>query len=456
VQPLSSPLLTAAQMRDAEAAVIAAGTSVDELMERAGAAVAQAVWRFGGGQSVLILCGPGNNGGDGYVAARLLSERGVSVTVAASGEPRTDAALAARQSFSGVAIALEEAKPAPILVDALFGTGLSRPLDSVLAKQLATLAEAAQFVIAVDLPSGVNSDTGALLGATPADLTLALGHLKPAHLLQPGAQLCGRVVCADIGVPATAAVSVLERPKLVAPDATAHKYSRGSVGIVGGAMAGAAQLAARAAMPLSGYVALAYAKRIGPDALVHKRWEDLAADARLGALLIGPGLGRDDKALGKLGAALATAHPLVLDADALILVGGPERLKSRGGTMILTPHGGEFDALFGKSEASKIDRAVAAASASGAVIIFKGSDSVIAAPDGRVAVSPGAPGWLASAGTGDVLAGIASALLASGLPPFEAACAAVWLHSEAARLAGPALTADDLPRFLPFALAQTL
>lgn len=435
---------------------MAGGVSVEALMERAGEALAEAVWRFGGGRGVVIACGPGNNGGDGYVAARLLRARGLAVSVAAAGEPRTAAAMAARRGYAEPVVTLDEAQAAPLMVDALFGTGLSRPLEPGLSSQLARLAAGADFVMAVDLPSGVETDTGALLGGVRADLTLALGALKPLHLLQPGAGLCGRVLCADIGVPVASAVHVLGRPILSAPGPAAHKYSRGFVGIVGGAMAGAAMLAARAAMPLAGYVALAHAKRVGPDALVLRRWDDLAADTRIGALLIGPGLGCDDAARAKLEAALATPHRLVLDADALVLLGNPDRLARRATPAILTPHGGEFDALFGKSDASKIDRARDAAQASGAVVIFKGSDSVIAAPDGRIAVAQPAPGWLASAGTGDVLAGIASAMLAGGMDSFDAACAAVWLHGEAARLAGPALTADDLPRHLSAAVAACL
>ncbi len=456
MQSLSGPILTAAAMREAEADEIARGVSVEALMERAGAALAETIWRFGGGRATLIVCGPGNNGGDGYVAARILRDRGVTVSVAASEAPRTDAAMAARHAFGGAVCDLDSVAPTTILVDSLFGTGLSRPLSDGVAARMATLAAASQLVIAVDLPSGVDSDSGALLGGVQADLTLALGHLKPAHLLQPSAAFCGRVIVADIGVPAHSLVQVLAKPQLKAPGVTAHKYSRGFVGIVGGAMAGAALLAARAAMPLAGYVALANAKRIGPDALVQRRLDDMLADKRLGAVLIGPGLGRDDRAAAHLDAALASPHPLVIDADALHLVGPANRLNARGGPMIVTPHGGEFAALFGESALSKIDRAAHAAKACGAVVIFKGSDTVVASPDGRVAVSAGASPWLASAGTGDVLAGVAAALLAGGLAPFEAACAAVWLHGEAARLAGPALTADDLPRFLPAALDQAL
>jgi ADP-dependent NAD(P)H-hydrate dehydratase / NAD(P)H-hydrate epimerase len=451
-------ILTAAQMRAAEEVVIAAGTSVTALMECAGAALAEAIWRYGGEQPTLILCGPGNNGGDGYVAARLLAERGLDVRVAALREPKAPAAVAARKGWTGPIESLAEAASAPVLVDALFGTGLARPLEAEISGSLARLAQAAKFVIAVDLPSGVGTDDGAALGAVQAHLTLALGSLKPAHLLQPAAALCWQVRLANIGVEARSDCWVLPRPQLFAPGPDQHKYTRGYVVVVGGAMAGAAMLSAKAAMPLAGYVAIVGAKRIGPDALVHRRWEDVAEDARVGALLVGPGLGRDAQSGEILARALATVHPLVLDAEALVGLAhrGIERLVKRGRPAILTPHEGEFKTLFGDVPGSKIDRARAAAARLNAVIILKGADTVIAAPDGRVALAPLAPGWLASAGTGDVLAGIAAARLAGCGDPFQAACDAVWLHGEAARLAGPGLIADDLAGFLPGAIARCL
>jgi ADP-dependent NAD(P)H-hydrate dehydratase / NAD(P)H-hydrate epimerase len=453
--PLSGPVLTAAEMRAAEDGVIAGGTLVETLMERAGAAVAEAVWRVGGGRPALILCGPGNNGGDGYVAARLLRARGLNVRVAALREPKAPAAINALQGWDGPVEALGDAAPAPLLVDALFGTGLARALEPEWAAPLLRLTQAARFTIAVDLPSGVGTDDGAALGAVPADLTLALGALKPCHLLQPAADLCGKLICADIGIAAQSATHFLERPQLLAPGASSHKYRRGYAVVVGGEMGGAAMLAAKAAMRLAGYVALVGARRTGPDALVHKRWEDVATDKRLGALLIGPGLGRGDVARAGLEAVLGSAKPLVIDADALMMI-DPATVKAHPAPVILTPHHGEFDALFGKQPGSKIDRARDAAARSGATLIFKGADTVIASPGGRVTIAPAAPSWLASAGTGDVLAGIAAALLSSRMEAHDAACAAVWLHAEAARLAGPALIADDLPHHLPAALAVCL
>jgi hydroxyethylthiazole kinase-like uncharacterized protein yjeF len=458
MQTLTGPIVTADAVRAAEQAAVADGTSLATLMDRAGKAVADAVLRFGGPHPVLILCGPGNNGGDGYVTARLLQEQGLPVRVAALAAPATDLARNARALWSGSVETLEGAAPAHTLVDALFGTGLTRALADDVQQHVARLAAAASFSLAVDLPSGVDTDTGASLGASGADLTLALGAVKPAHLLQPAASLCGQVRIADIGIVAVSQTRILERPKLQAPGVDSHKYRRGYAVIAGGAMGGAAMLSARSAMRLAGYVAITGARLTGPAALVHRRWSDVAEDARVGALLIGPGLGRGDAARERLTFALATPHALVLDADALMLLTEAERdaLGARDKPVILTPHEGEFAALFGDKNDSKIDRARKAAALSGAFVILKGADTVIAAPDGRVAVAPLAPGWLASAGTGDVLAGCCVARLASGGDAFAAACEAVWLHAKAARLAGPALVADDLPDLIPQAVEPCL
>lgn len=456
--PLAGPILTAAEMRAAEEAVIAGGVSVEALMERAGAAVAEAVWRFGGGRPTLILCGPGNNGGDGYVAARLLSERGLDVRIAASAEPRSDACKWARQGWAGDVSALDRAAGAPVLVDALFGTGLSRPLDPAVAGPLHRLAGTARFVLAVDVPSGIDADDGRVLGGAAPSYTLALGALKPAHLLYPAADACGIVQCADIGVPVSSVAHTLSRPTLSAPDVASHKFKRGMAAVLGGQMPGAASLSARAAMRCAGYVVAANLNGEGPDALVHRDWSVITSDDRVDALLVGPGLGRTEEASAMLQAALDTVHPLVLDADALVLLSDTQRwaLRRRSTPVILTPHGGEFEAMFGAGSGSKIDRARAAAADSGAVVIFKGADTVVAAPDGRIRVSSGAPGWLASAGTGDVLAGIAVGCLATGMAPLDAACAAVWLQAEAARIIGPALIADELPDALPEAISRAL
>lgn len=457
MKPLSGPILTAEQMRAAEQGALTDGVTLYDLMERAGAAVAEAVWRFGGGRATLILCGPGNNGGDGYVAARLLKARGLDVRVAALREPRAPEAIEARSRWDGPVEALEDAKPAPVLVDALFGTGLARALEDEVRTPLHELADAARFVLAVDVPSGVDTDTGADLGAPSAHLTLALGSLKHAHFLYPAAHICGDVMVADIGVRPSphAHCRVLEKPPISRPWFTDHKYTRGYVAIVGGEMAGAAMLAAQAALRLAGYVAVVGARRPGPSALVHKRWDDIESDRRVDAILVGPGLGRGEASRAALAKAFACGKPLVIDGDALALTTVVE-LAARPGMQILTPHEGEFAKLFGDLEGNRIDQVRAAAVMSRSVVVLKGAATIVAEPDGQVWLSTRASGWLATAGTGDVLAGIAAARLAVQKNCAVAAGEAIWLHSEAARLAGPALTADDLPKYIPAAVAACL
>jgi hydroxyethylthiazole kinase-like uncharacterized protein yjeF len=454
-------ILTAAEMRGAEQRLFDAGLSIDALMARAGGAVADMAWRYAGSMPALVLCGPGNNGGDGYVAARLLRDRGMDVRVAALADPATDAAATARRGWDGPVETLPAAAEAPLVIDALFGTGLSRPLDAAVARDLSRLVGGARFSLAVDLPSGIATDSGALLGPVPRfSATAALGALKPAHRLHPAAPLCGHVVTADIGIAATSALTAIGRPKLAAPAADAHKYSRGMVAVVAGAMPGAAHLAAMAAQRGgAGYVLLlsdAAAQGV-PHAIVQRSYKNGALDdPRLDVLLVGPGLGRDTQARRRLDAALGFPGRLVLDGDALALLGptGLKRLSARTGPTILTPHAGEFDRLFGSGQGSKVDRARAAADRAGSLVVFKGPDSVVAEPGGRAAIAGAAPSWLASAGTGDVLAGIVAALVHHA--PFDAACAAVWLHADAARRAGPALIADDLVAQLPASLAACL
>ncbi|ATE65594.1 bifunctional ADP-dependent NAD(P)H-hydrate dehydratase/NAD(P)H-hydrate epimerase [Rhizorhabdus dicambivorans] len=449
------PILTAAETRAAEEAVFATGLTVDAAMQRAGAAVAEAAWRYAGRAPTLVLCGPGNNGGDGYVIARLLHARGVPVRIAASGEPRTDVARVMRGLWGGPVEPLAEAKPAAVIIDALFGTGLARPLDPAIAAPLERLAAAARLRIAVDLPSGIGTDDGALLGpAIRYDMTVALAVLKPAHLLQPAAALMGRLVLGDIGIPGTSSLSEIARPHLPAPGPADHKYTRGHVVVAEGAMPGAALLSAMAAQRGgAGYVTLAGKGQGGPAAIVRRDapLADLLADRRVGCALVGPGLGRDAAGRALLDAALASDKPLVLDADALMLLEGTGALP---GLPVLTPHEGEFATLFGTLEGSRIERARAAAAQAQAVVVLKGPDTVVAAPDGRAAIGWPAPGWLASAGTGDVLAGLIAANRARGLAAFEAACAGVWLHRRAAELAGPGLIADDLIAHLPKALSE--
>lgn len=455
MRPLHGPVLRASEMRAAEDQAIADGVSADTLMARASLALVETVWRFGHGQPVLILCGPGNNGGDGYGAARLLADRGVPVRLAATAPPATDLAQRAASLWHGPVDPLAMARPAPVLLDCLFGTGLSRPLDPVLKQRLHSLAADARLVIAADVPSGVGTDDGADLGAVPAHVTVALGALKPAHLLQPAAALCGSVLCADLGLPVHSAMHSVARPVLPPPGPADHKYRRGLVTVIGGDMTGAAHLCAEAAARSgAGYVLLGHEGGDAlnlPHAIVQKSIAAAMAEARTAALIIGPGLGRDARARQRLEAALTLDVPLVLDADTLHLL-ACDALVARQAPTLLTPHSGEFRALFGRLPGSKIDQAQRAAQQSGATILLKGADTVVAAPDGRVALAM-PTSWLATAGTGDVLAGIAGAMLARGLAPFDAAQAAVWIHDRAARLVGPGLVADDLLPRLPDALA---
>jgi hydroxyethylthiazole kinase-like uncharacterized protein yjeF len=446
------PIVTTAQMRAAEQRAITAGTSVETLMDRAGQGVAAAVHRLAPGAPALVLCGPGNNGGDGYVGAAALKVAGHQVRVAAATEPRSEAAVAARAAWTGPVEPIADAAPAPVVVDALFGTGLSRGLDGATASSLCELAGAARLSIAVDLPSGVATDDGRILSPTPDfTITLALGAVKPAHLLQPAARHCGAVRLIDIGIDVSSDAQVIVKPSLPVPGPESHKYNRGMVVVVGGAMAGASLLASTAAMRAgAGYVALFDGGEGGPQALVHRAFADQPLDDdRIGALLIGPGLSRTDEAAGKLDRALGSGRPLIVDGDALHLLkarlGG---LPERRSPLILTPHEGEFVALFGKGDGSKLDRARAAAAKANAIVVYKGADTVIAAPDGRARLAGDASDWLSTAGTGDVLAGTIAAMLAARLDPLEAAAAGVWLHGQAARRLGAAFIADDLANAL--------
>jgi hydroxyethylthiazole kinase-like uncharacterized protein yjeF len=290
------------------------------------------------------------------------------------------------------------------------------------------------------------------------DLTVTFATLKPSHLLQPCARHLGRVVIADIGIEAESRLHLIGPPRLPAPTADAHKYNRGYVGILAGEMPGAAALAASAALRAgAGYVRLIGANAALVPAAVVQGGGGVEAleDSRIAALVVGPGLGRGEAATALLEQALAKPTGLILDADALVLLAGRLNLLEAASTLpILTPHSGEFERMFGSIEGSKVEAARRAAAKARAIVVYKGSDTVVAAPDGRAAIGPAAPSWLATAGTGDVLSGIVGAMRARGLEPFEAACAGVWLHGRAAEVAGPALIADDLVAALPAVLAS--
>jgi hydroxyethylthiazole kinase-like uncharacterized protein yjeF len=465
VIPAGAAILSTAAMQAAEAAAFAAGVSQDALMDRAGLAVAREVWRLGGDRPILVLAGVGNNGGDAYVTARYLADWGGDVRVAALGAPRDGAAARMAARWSGATVSLDRAEPRPILVDGVFGTGLSRALDPVLAARLATLCEAAATTIAIDVPSGLSADDADAF-ATPLHcrLTVALGALKPVHLAGPAARRSDHVVLADLGIAIPRDWTSLARPRVRAPADDANKYRRGMVLVVGGAMPGAAALAASAAIyGGAGYVLLAtQAEAHGlPHAVVQRpvaHADDLAAladDDRVGAVLIGPGLGRDARGKALLAVALASGRPLVVDGDALSLLGtdAAARLRTRRNTTILTPHSGEFDRMFA-GHGAKIPRTLAAARAAGTTIVHKGQQTVIADPAARAVVASDMPSWLSTAGTGDVLAGLVAARLAGGQSPMEAGATAVWLHGRAATLAGPGFAADDLIPHLSRAMAE--
>jgi hydroxyethylthiazole kinase-like uncharacterized protein yjeF len=460
-------LLTPAETEAADRAAVALGRPVAELMENAGRAVARAVRARLPPCRTLVLCGPGNNGGDGYVAARHLAGAGWPVRLAALAPPRGGAAAAAAARWRGPVAPFtpEAAAGADLVLDALFGAGLARDLDPAVAAVL----RAAGRVVAVDVPSGLDGATGAVRGFAPsAILTVTFFRLKPGHLLVPGRLLCGETVLADIGLPAAALPEGVRTWRnhpslwsLPVPDPAGHKYGRGHVTVLGGAgMTGAARLAAAGARRAgAGMVTIATAGagaadvyRAGaPGVIVDERpVAALLAVPKRTVFVCGPGLGAA-AAEAALPVLLAAGRLVVVDADALtVCAGAPERLR---GAAVLTPHAGEFARVFGPPGADLLASVRAAARCTGAVVLLKGAATIVAAPDGRTVVNDNAPPWLATAGAGDVLAGVIAALLAQGMPAWQAACAGAWLHGAAAALAGPGLIAEDLPDRLAAAAA---
>ncbi len=480
-------LLTPRQMGAADRLTIAGGIAGIVLMENAGRAVADAISRRWPPCPVAVLCGPGNNGGDGFVAARILARRGWTVRLALLGDRAAltgdAAAAAARWTGSIEVLGLEVLDGTSLVVDALFGAGLARPIAGVAAQVIEALNERHLPVVAVDVPSGVDGVSGEVRGIAPrAALTVTFFRRKPGHVLLPGRLRCGETIVAQIGIEpavldAVGFDTVANQPGWWLGDfpwaeAAGHKYSRGHALVAGGAvMTGAARLAARAAARVgAGLVTVAapesafsiYAAALtGVIVSPVSGGEDFAAllaDKRRNAALIGPGAGALPETRDKALKMLAAGKSTVLDADALtVFADKPADLFSAiKGPCVLTPHEGEFARLFGSSDggfANKLDRARHAAKSSGAVVVLKGADTVIAAPDGRAAINENAPPTLATAGSGDVLAGIVLGLLAQGMPVFEAAAAAVWLHGAAARQFGAGLVAEDLIDMLPAVLA---
>ncbi len=483
-------VLTPGEMGEADALTISGGTPGITLMEAAGLAVAEAVHdMLPQGGKVAVMTGPGNNGGDGFVAARLLSEAGYDVSVGmltARDRLKGDASFAAAAwAGSSKGLATSIAHGMDLVVDALFGAGLDRPIDGLAAQVINAVNRSHVPVISVDLPSGIDGRTGMVLGtAIRATQSVTFFRLKPGHLLNPGRTYAGKRLVADIGIRPELLTTIKptafwNRPGLwslptLSPDG--HKYDRGHAIIVSGpaTRTGAARLAARGALRAgAGLVSLASppeslavnAAHLTAIMLLPMEGAEglgaILADTRRNVVALGPALGIGEDSMGIVEVALASPAAVVIDADGLTsFADAPERLfkavRDRREPVVLTPHEGEFAKLFSTipKTGGKLERARAAAAASGAVVVLKGADTVVAAPDGRVSIADNGPPTLATAGSGDVLTGIVTGMLAQGMAAFDAASAAVWLHGAAGRSIGRGLVAEDLPEALPGVFAQ--
>jgi hydroxyethylthiazole kinase-like uncharacterized protein yjeF len=483
-EPRDLALLTPREMGETDHYAIGHGIDGDELMETAGRAVAGAVRARWSRRPVAILCGPGNNGGDGFVAARHLLADGWPIRLALLG-PRAGLKGDAAHHAGLWSEAVEPLSPAVLdgaglAIDAIFGAGLSRPVDGVAADMIKALKASKIPVCAVDVPSGVDGATGEVLGdAAPAELTVTFFRKKPGHILFPGRFVCGVVKLVDIGIPASALEAIVPRTFENGPDlwlnrfpwprVDGHKYRRGHTLVLGGeTITGASRLAARGAMRVgSGLVTLAapssawaiYAAAL-TGVMVHRfegaeGFGEILADERKNAIAIGPGAGVGSKTREYVLAALPTQRSVVIDADAISsFADSPEHLfNAISGPCVLTPHEGEFARIFNFT-GDKLSRTRKAAVMSKAVLLLKGADTVIAAPDGRAIINSNAPPQLATGGSGDVLTGFIAGLLAQGLDAFDAAAAGVWLHGEAASAVGLGLIAEDLPDALPNVLQR--
>lgn len=491
--PMTSEILSTHQMKLVEQASCNGKTNSFTLMQRAGKAVADAIIAKYEKQPVLILCGSGNNGGDGFITASTLKKKNWPVTLACSVDVHDlqgDASRAA-DGWSGDILAFEdiELPESGLIIDAVFGTGLSRPITGIIHEVLLSLRETECPIIAIDVPSGVHADTGECQECTPqAEFTVTFAHKKPAHLLLPARVASGEVIVADIGISDEALKPFAPFMMENSPECEwgktdfektiyAHKYHHGHAVILGGrTMTGAASLAAVAAMRMgAGLVTVVASAETSivhqlhnPSLLVEPiselaRFKDHIKDPRRNAVLIGCGAGLDNiGALKKVIFDSVQASPqkiCVLDADALtVFASDPKPLMAAlGAHCILTPHEGEFAKLFPDLKGSKPERAFAAAKRSGAIIVLKGADTVIASPDARLVINGNGSGWLATAGTGDVLAGMITGLAARGLlDPFDVACASVWMHGRASELAGAGMMSSDLEHFIPVVWRELL
>ena len=484
-------LLAADEMRRGDRLAMEAGVRGATLMENAGRAVAEEVARrFPDRETVAVLCGPGNNGGDGFVAARYLVDRGYKVRLGFDGDaarlPNDAAAMAERFAGPREPLQPDILLGADVVVDALFGAGLARPIDGKLAALIGSVNASGAPVVAVDVPSGIDGTTGEVRGvAIEAAATVTFFRLKPGHLLLPGRSHCGEVTLADIGIPVSVLSTIATKtfanePALWLaqfpwPRDEAHKYARGHAVVVSGPLCstGAARLAARGSLRAgAGLVTVASPRdalavnAAQLTAIMLREADDarglkaLLADKRKNAVLIGPGVGVGERTRELVLAALGSDAAIVLDADAITsFTDDPASLfasiGSRAAPVVLTPHDGEFARLFGDLAAlPKLERARQAAARSGAIVALKGADTVVAAPGGTASINATTSPWLATAGTGDVLGGMVLALLAQAMPAFLATSAAVWLHGKAAKEFGPGLIAEDLPETLPRVLSD--
>jgi ADP-dependent NAD(P)H-hydrate dehydratase / NAD(P)H-hydrate epimerase len=513
---MGQEVLSAAEMARADALAVAQGIPGLVLMENAGSAVAEEALRIATDKSglIVVICGPGNNGGDGFVAARLLREQGRRVRVGLLSDPAAlkgdAAAMASRWGGAVEAATTATLAGASLIIDAMFGAGLSRPLEGLAAHMCAAINASGKPVLAIDVPSGLDGTTGRANGpVVQATSVVTFFRLKPGHLLLPGRSLCGEVRLADIGIPARvlddiAPKAFANRPPLwrddvPRPNLESHKYRRGHAVVISGPAerTGAARLGARGALRAgaglvtlvgsamatainAAHVTAVMVKAAGGDDAI----AEVLADRRYNGVLIGPGAGVGAATATTVLRVLASGAAVVLDADALTSFAAPDQtnparpaalgfvargpppvptqaslfdaIKTRAAPVVLTPHAGEFKRLFGDLPGSKLDCARSAARTSGGVVVLKGADTVIAAPDGRAAINDNAPPWLATAGAGDVLAGFVLGLLAQRMAAFEAACAAVWLHGACADEFGVGLIAEDLPEVLPRVLRQLM
>jgi hydroxyethylthiazole kinase-like uncharacterized protein yjeF len=486
-------ILSSAQMKHSEQIANRSGVDGFSLMKAAGKAVADEILARFSSSSVLVLCGPGNNGGDGFVVASLLKKKKWPVTLACA-VPIYDlqgAAARASDLWKGPVLSFEnlELPEGGIVVDAVFGTGLSRPIEGEIAEVLETVQQSDCTVIAVDMPSGLDGDTGECQGCTPqADVTVTFFRKKLGHVLMPGMDACGEIVVADIGIPDLAIEALGPVVTETSPESgwggwvadkpsNSHKYDYGHVLVLGGRhMTGAASLVGKSALRAgAGLCTIAAYSEAAPiyksycPSLIVETLDELARfkehlkDPRRNTVVIGPGAGLENPpALKKAVFDTLAAEPkrvCVLDADALTVFADDVRTfyKAVGPHCILTPHEGEFVRIFPDLTGSKIERAKAAAARTKSVIVLKGPDTVVAMPDGTCVVNVTGNGWLATAGAGDVLAGLIAGFAARSLGDlFGAVCAAVWSHGKAAENLGAGLISADLPDQIPLVLKNIL